>query len=55
VNEILVYCSKMSFLVSVADNGGAETLIENKLIEQLHDCEFVDVIPDSSKSTIAII
>jgi hypothetical protein len=49
MNEMLVYGAKMSFLLSVADApGGAELLVENRLIEKLHECQFVDLSPDHS-------
>jgi hypothetical protein len=44
--ELLAYSAKMSFFVSIAESGSAESLIENKLIENLHDCGFVDEMPD---------
>jgi hypothetical protein len=44
--ELLAYGAKMSFFVSIAESGSAESLIENKLVESLHDCGFVDEMPD---------
>jgi hypothetical protein len=44
--ELLAYGAKMSFFVSVAESGSAESLLDNKLVESLHDCGFVDEMPD---------